>query len=636
MLQVIRDKAQGWIAWAIVILITIPFALWGIQSYLGIGSEPLVAKVNGVEITERNLDSQFQRFRQQLREQLGAAYRPELFDDTRLRTQVLDRMVDEEVLKQAAQKMGLRAGRPLVQAAILGMPAFQKDGHFDQETYERAVRLQGFSSAGFEERIRNVLVSEQLSQAISAGTFVTQHELEQHARLQNQSREVSYFVIPASDFRVDGELSDEEIQNYYTGHQEDYRAAEKVKLEYILLDADAAGATVEVSDDLLHGYYDTHLEQFGTPEERRVSHILLTLTQDADPADEQTTLEKLQTIKARLDQGESFADLAKEYSQDPGTAAEGGDLGYLGKGTIDMDPAFEAAVFSLQEGEVSDPVRSSFGYHLIKLTEIKPGSVKSFEEAHADVEKGYRKSEGERRYFEMAEELANLSYEQPNSLDTAADTLGLTIQQSDWLTRDEPATGDLSNPKVLNAAFSEDVLKEQHNSDLIELDGTRSIVVRVIDHRESMIQPLDEVRDQVIETLRTQKAEQQAEAEAQKRLAEISAGTPLQQVAGNYPVTGPTTVTRSDRSLPPTLSSALFRAAKPQENSSTSGTVSLPQGDQGVYVLSKVTEGSLDAEKDKNLENNIQRMMARSDYDRVVADLKARADIEILLKQGKE
>ncbi|MET0089224.1 MAG: SurA N-terminal domain-containing protein [Candidatus Thiodiazotropha sp.] len=634
MLQVIRDKAQGWIAWAIVILITIPFALWGIQSYLGIGSEPLAASVNGVEITERNLDSQFQRFRQQLRDQLGAAYRPELFDDARLRKQVLNRMIDEEVLRQASEKMGLRAGKPLVQAAILGMPAFQKDGRFDQETYERAVRLQGFSAAGFEERIRNVLVSEQLSQAVGAGTFVTRHELEQNARLQNQTREVSYFVIPAADFKVDGSLSDEEIQSYYTDHQEDYRAPEKVKLEYILLDATSAGATVEVSDDLLRGFYDTHLEQFGVPEERRASHILLTLSRDADEADEKAVLEKLQAIKGRLDQGESFADLAKEFSQDPGSAAEGGDLGFFGKGI--MDPVFEGSVFSLQEGQVSEPVRSSFGYHLIKLTGIKPGTVKSFEEARDDADKGYRKSEGERRYFELAEELANLSYEQPNSLDTAAETLGLTIQQSDWLTRDEPASGDLTNPKVLNAAFSEDVLKEQHNSDLIELDGTRSIVVRVTDHRESTIQPLDEVRDLVIETLRSQKAQQQAEAEAQKRLEEIKSGSPLMQVAGNYPVTGPATVTRNDRSLSPVLSSAVFRAVKPAEDASTPSMVSLPQGDQAVFSLTKVTEGSLESNQDQNLENNIQRMMTRSYYDRVVADLKSRADIEILLKQGKE
>ncbi|MET0067823.1 MAG: SurA N-terminal domain-containing protein [Candidatus Thiodiazotropha sp.] len=634
MLQVIRDKAQGWIAWAIVILITIPFALWGIQSYLGIGSEPLAAKVNGVEITERNLDSQFQRFRLQLREQLGAAYRPELFDDTRLRKEVLNRMIDEEVLRQASEKMGLRAGKPLVQAAILGMPAFQKDGRFDQETYERAVRLQGFSAAGFEERIRNVLVSEQLSQAVGAGTFVTRHELEQNARLQNQTRELTYFVVPASDFMLDGGLSDGEIQEYYTSHQEDYRAPEKVKLEYILLDATSAGATVEVNEDALRGYYDTHLDQFGIPEERRASHILLTLPRDADQAAEDATLEQLKAIQGRLDQGETFAELARELSQDPGSAASGGDLGYFGNGI--MDPAFEAAVFSLQEGQVSDPVRSTFGYHLIELTGIKPGSVKSFEEARDEVETGYRKSEGERRYFELAEELANLSYEEPNSLDMPAETLGLTIQQSDWLTRDAPANNDLSNPKVLNAAFSEDVLKEQHNSDLIELDGTRSIVVRVIDHRESTIQPLDEVRDRVVETLQNQKAEQQAQAEAQKRVDEIVAGTPLLQAAGNYPVTGPTTVTRNDRSLPPALSSALFRAAKPAENESTPGTVRLAQGDQAVFNLSKVTEGSLDENKDMNQENNIRRLMSRSYYDRVLADLKTRADIEILLKQGKE
>jgi peptidyl-prolyl cis-trans isomerase D len=635
MLQEIRDKAQGWIAWAIVILITIPFALWGIQSYLGIGSEPVAANVNGVEITERALESQFQRFRQQLRDQLGAAYRPELFEDARMREQVLKRMVDEEVLLQASHEMGLRAGNSMVQAAILSMSAFHKDGRFNQQTYERSLQLQGLSPAGFEDRIRRALVSQQLTQAIESGVFITEHEIKENQRLQKQTREVSYFTIPASDFMVDNALSDGEVESYYKNNESSFNSPEKIKLEYLMLDAASIGETVTVDDELLRGFYDDNQDLYGLPEQRQASHILIQVGPDAEQAKVDEAKAKLEALAEKIRQGESFAELAKQNSQDPGSAAEGGDLGYFGKGV--MDPAFESAVFSLTEGEVSEPVRSNFGFHLIKLTGIKQGSVKSFEEAKADVEKAYRLEEGEKRYFEMADELANLSYDDPTSLESAASALSLSVEQSDWMTRDQ-RDGVIANPKVLAAAFSDDVLKERNNSELIELDGTKSIVVRVLDHQEASVLPLEEVRSQIVEILSKQKAEQQAGAEAQKRLDEISSGKELMQVAGNYPVTGPISVDRNSRELPPALSSELFRTAKPKPGETSSSSIKLAQGDFAVFVLSQVTEGeSSEAEADnKQQVDHLRRMYGQSYYQEVMDDLESRADVEILLKQTSE
>ena len=633
MLQEIRDRAQGWIAWAIVILISIPFALWGIQSYLGIGSEPLAATVNGAEITERSLDSQFQRFRQQLRDQLGSAYRPELFDDVRMRKEVLNRMIRDEVLQQASHEMGLRAGNTMVQATILGMQVFQKDGRFDQQTYERSLRMQGLSTAGFEDRIRRALVAEQLVQAVEAGVFVTDRELAESERLQNQTREVSYFVVPAADYVVDGAVSDDEIEAYYASNESSYISPEKAKVEYILLDTATAGATITVNDDQLRGFYENNQEEFGLPEQRQASHILIQVARDAEQTKIDEALAKIGELAEKIRQGESFAELAEQHSQDPGSAPQGGDLGFFGKGI--MDPAFEDAVFALEEGAVSEPVRSSFGYHLIKLTGIKAGSVKPYEEATAEIEKAYREYEGERLYFEMAEQLADLSYEDPASLEPAASALGLSIEQSDWLTRDQKS-GVLAKPKVLGAVFSEDVLQERNNSELIEIDGTSSVVVRILDHQEASVLPLEEVRDQVTETLSKQKAEQQAEAEAQKRMAEIGSETPLMQVAGSYPVTGPLTVNRNNRELPPALSSALFRTEKPQADGVTPGNARLAQGDYAVFVLSNVTESSGDGASNQQQAEQLRRLYGRSYYERVLADLESRADIEILLKQDNE
>ncbi|MET0120810.1 MAG: SurA N-terminal domain-containing protein [Candidatus Thiodiazotropha sp. 6PLUC9] len=634
MLQEIRDKAQGWIAWAIVILISIPFALWGIQSYLGIGSEPVAANVNGVEITERGLESRFQRFRQQLRDQLGAAYRPELFDDVRMRKEVLNRMVGEEVLQQASHEMGLRAGNSMIQATILGMSMFHKDGRFDQQTYERALQLQGLSPAAFEDRVRRALVSEQLAQAIDNGVFVTNREVTESNRLQKQTRELSYFTIPAADFMVEDAVTESDIETYYKNNETVFIAPEKVKLEYILLDAAAIGETVTVSDELLRGFYDDNQDLYGLPEQRKASHILIQVAADAEQAKVDEALEKIDELAKKIDQQESFAELAKVHSQDPGSAAEGGDLGFFGKGI--MDQAFEDAVFRLEEGAVSEPVRSSFGFHLIKLTGIKSGSVKPFEMAKAEVEKAYRLAEGEKLYFEMAEELANVSYDDPTSLEPAASELNLSIEQSDWMTRNQ-TEGVIAKPKVLGAAFSDDVLRERNNSELIELDSTSSVVVRILDHQEASVRPLDEVHDQISERLAKQKAEEQAGAEAEKRLAEINGDNPLLQAAGSYAVTGPVIVDRNSRELPPALSSELFRTVKPQPGEVMPGSVKLATGDFAVFVLSKVTEGeSAEAEASKQQADQIRRLYGRSYYERVMDDLETRADIEILLKQSSE
>ncbi|MEW8658670.1 MAG: SurA N-terminal domain-containing protein [Candidatus Thiodiazotropha endolucinida] len=633
MLQVIRDKAQGWIAWAIVILISIPFALWGIQSYLGVGSEPVAATVNGAEINERTLDNQYQRFRQQLREQLGAAYRPEMFDDARMRKEVLNRLIRDELVQQTSNRMGLRAGSNMIQASILSMPTFQKDGRYDQQTYERALRLQGLSPAGFEDRVRRALVAEQLSQAVNAGSFVTPKELNESQRLLKQTRELSYFVVPASDFKLSDELSDDEIKAYYEANQSAFISPEKVKVEYILLDAGTAGGTINVDEERLRGYYENNQDEFGLPEQRQASHILILAAADADQSTVDEAKAKIDALAERVRNGESFEELAKQNSQDPGSAASGGDLGFFGKGI--MDPAFESAVYALQEGGVSEPVRTSFGFHLIKLTGIKDGTVKPFEEARTEIEAAYRKFEGERLYFELAEQLADLSYEDPGSLESAASVLELSIQQSDWITREQGA-GVFANLKVRTAAYSDDVLKEHNNSELIEIDGTSSLVLRVLDHQESSVLPLDEVEQQITETLQQQKAEQQAQAEAEKRMAEMAAGAPLSDVAESYAVTGPMTVDRNDRQIPPGLSSALFRTAKPAAGGSSPGTARLAGGDFAVYLLTGVTEGSADDKSNLQQQESLRRMLGRDHYEMVLTDLESRADIEILLNTDSE
>jgi peptidyl-prolyl cis-trans isomerase D len=633
MLQNIRDKAQGWIAYGIVILISVPFALWGIQEYMGVGSEPLAAKVNGTEITQRAFDNQYQRFRQEIRAQLGSAYRPELFEDKRMRQEVLNRMIRDQLVEQAADEMGLRVSDIEVQSVLLGMDAFKKDGRFDQATFERVASLQGLTPAGFMERVRKMLLTEQLAQMVSVSTFVTEHEKREAVRLMTQQREFSYFVVPAADYLVDTPVDDSEIQAYYDANQAEFLVPERVKLSYIELNADSAGSTLEVSEDQLRAYYEDNQEQFGLPEQRQASHILILAPEDADESALAEAKENIEGLRARAEQGEDFAELARDHSQDPGSAESGGDLGYFGRGV--MDPAFEEAVFAMQPGEVSEPVRSSFGFHLIKLQDIKAGSVKPFDMAKSEIEQAYRKAEGESRYFELAEKLADFSYEDPSSLEPAAEVLGLEIMQSDWLSRNT-AEGVLATPKALNAAFSEDVLVERYNSELIEIDQESSLVLRVDEHEVATTQPVAEVKERIAEILRRQNAEAQAQAEADKRQQEIDNGAALAQVAGSLAVTGPLTLGRNDRSVPLELMSAVFSSAKPAEGGATTGTVSLASGDVALFSLQAVKEGGDQDAMADMLAQSFNRELERSLYDELVADLESRADIEILMSETEE
>jgi peptidyl-prolyl cis-trans isomerase D len=636
MLQNIRDKAQGWIAWAIVILISIPFALWGIQEYLGVGSEPVVVKVNGDEITERALDQRFHRFREELRARLGESYRPELIDDKRMRQEVLKQMVSEDVILQASHDLGLRVGDQLIRQAIMEIDAFQKDGRFDQATFERYARMQGLTSGGFEQRIRQAIMSEQLSQAVRTSAFVTDREIQEVLRLQNQTRDLGYFIVNPDDFQSSETIPEEEIKTYYAQHQEEFRLPEKVKLEYILLNAEMAGNTVDVDDAALRGFYENHQENYGQPEQRQASHILIRVDAEADQAAVDEAEQKITALRERIEQGEDFAELAKADSEDPGSAEAGGDLGYFGKDI--MDPAFEAAAFSLQQGEVSEPVRSSFGFHLIKVTGIKPSSVKPFAEARDQVEQDYRKTEGERLYFEMAEQLADLSYEDPGSLQPAASALDLKVETSDWISGDQ-ASGVLASPKVLAAAFSEDVLRERNNSELIELDKEQSLVLRVVDHQESTIQPLAEVSDSIVAILQKQHATELARKEAEKQLASLQTDKDIAQLGDQYKVKRKTSLSRRDTTVPHTLLKEVFRLPHPTEDKPLSGMIQLASGGFAVYSLYHVKEAGtdeIDEMSKARLESNMQQRLGRMQYESLVADLESRADITYLKTVDEE
>ena len=635
MLQEIRERAQGWVAWAIVILISIPFALWGIQSYLGVGGESVVATVNGTDITEQQFSRNVQRTRMQLRERLGAAYDPELFGGQRLREQVLDGMIQDAVLLDASLSMGLRVSDQAIRAAVLSEPAFQNNGVFDTDTYNRVLRLQGLTPAAYEDQLRRRLLSTQLARAVTATEFVTPATVDESTRLLRQQRQLSYVVLPRAEFLPAEAPSDADVQTYYDDNAAAFETPEQVRVAYLMLDAErlndsAAETSGDASEDALRASYEERVDEFATPEQRHVRHILLTIPMDGGDAAADDVKQEIAELRGRILAGEDFAEVAQAESEDPASAVAGGDLGLVGRGVL--DPAFEKAAFELGVDTISEPVRSRFGYHLIEVTEIQGGGIQPFEEVREQLAREAATGESEALFFDMAERLANLSYESPDSLVPAAETLGLTIETSDWFDRNG-GEGILGNPKVTAAAFSEDVLTLGNNSELMEPDPEvmQAIVLRVDDHRPPAVQPLDEVRDRIVEILQQQQASSAALAAADTMVERLRAGEAESAVAGDFEVQTPGLVGRTAPGLPPAVLELAFDLPRPTVDGRVFGRVEDGAGNAVVVAVEKVIDGDsagLDEGAREAEASMLSDTLARSAYTQLIDELEARANIE--------
>lgn len=618
----------------IVILISIPFALWGIQSYLGVGSEPVVAAVNGTEITDRELDYRYQNVRTRLREQLGAAYRPEMFDDKSMRVQVLDGMIRDSVLLQTSDELGLRASDQELRTAILTNPAFQKDGRFDNATYERMLELQGMVPLQYEDSLRQRIVGTQLSRAIVATEITLESEFEESVRLDRQQRRVSYVRVPKSAFAGAEVVSEEDIAAYFESNQSQFQTPERIKVQYLVLESASISPSELPSEEQLRQRYEEELERFTESERRRVRHILIGLDSGADEAVEGAAKTSIAEIRERIAAGEDFAAVARELSQDPGSAGQGGDLGLIEPGL--MDPAFDQAAFELEAGQLSEPVRSQFGYHMIEVTEIEQGATKSFDDVKDELIVEFQKRGVEGQFFDWAERLANLSYESPDSLEPAAEALGLELKTSDWIDR-SGGEGLLAHPKVTAAAFSDEVLKEGNNSDLIEpeRDQMQAVVLRVLEHEEAAAKPIDDVRDEIAAVLTSQRASDAAAAKAAAMADALAAGEELTAGLEEYEVEQLGLIARGadggSAAVPPEISGLAFTLARPEEGKASYGSVTLSDGDGAMVIVTEVLDGSLDdvdvAERDQA--RNVQaEEIGRAYYEGLLADLESRARIE--------
>jgi peptidyl-prolyl cis-trans isomerase D len=606
MLQNIRDKAQGWIAWIIVILISIPFALFGIQEYLGVGEEPVKVSINDRDITEYDFEEEVRRYRARQRAQQGDAYRPDPAQEGKLRDQLLDAIIQEEVIIQAADRIGLRISPLLLDQFIAQVPDFQVEGQFDEQLFAKVVRAQGDSKEGFKARLMRQIIVNQMLSGIGDSALVADTELEEKVRLELQQRDFDYLLIPAADY-LDAVVTEAtEVEAYYQAHQSEFMSPEQVRLEYVELDIDSIAAKLEVDDETLLGYYEQHKEDYIQQEQRRASHILIAVANPLDQAAVEDARARAEAALGRVQKGEGFATVAKEVSEDPGSKGEGGDLGYFKRG--EMVPAFEEAVFGLTVGKMSGLVQSELGFHIIQLNDIQPYQEVTFQQARGLVREAYLQNEAEQQFYDYQDKLGNIAWEQPDSLQPVAEALGLSVVESGWIGRDG-GMGVLSSPKVATAAFGDEVLIRGNNSDVIELKDSHVLVLRVVEHREARVLPLESVREQIENKLQREKAAAQAAAHGQGLIDRLQQGATLQVIAESESkeLARPGSVIRHNAAVPQAVRDSVFRLPRSSGETPVYGSAVLENGDFALIVLNSITDGSAEgfspAEKQALLRN---------------------------------
>lgn len=586
MLQRIRDNASGPVSYAIVALISLVFGVWGIGSYFTDSPNPVVASVGGTDITKYQLQQAYDQRYQRLQQLMGDNFQHDLIKPAQFRRDVLEGLIQQAALTQYANSKGYRVTDKELLQKLSSDKRFQVDGKFSSERYQALLAQARITPGAYEANVRHDLRVDQLRQGLLDTSFVTHREVALSYRLQHQRRQVAWLQFSADTYEDQVKISDDQISAYYAEHKQDYLSPERVKLSYIDLERSNLTPAKMPDEKVLKAIYEQQKNtQFKTSERRKARHILVRID---DKTDADAARKKIQALAKKLASGANFAKLAEQDSDDESTAKKGGQLDWVSPGS--MVAPFEQALFALKVGQVSKPVRSDFGWHLIKLEAIEPAKTKPFDdpEVQAQVLKMYETQERDERFRQIAERLDSLSFEAPESLKPLADDVKLEIQTSGWITRDgDHATGLGKYKKVRDAAFSDSVFKDKLNSTPIQLSSDRQVVVRVAEHQAAKQQPLEAVKAGIRAQLRDKAAADKAHNAAQAALKDLRAGKTMESVAGDAKVNPPSWVTRDDTDVDHAVLDELFSLPHPQNDKPSTGLAVLSNG-VAVVVLSAV------------------------------------------------
>jgi peptidyl-prolyl cis-trans isomerase D len=625
MLQSIHDKLKGWVAGVVLGAIGLVFVFWGINWTLS--APTYAAKVNGTEISSNEVRQTYQQQLAQIERQSSAPLDDAMRNEIKRR--VLDEYVNSEALVTRADDLGYRVSDSELLAEMSKIPAFQVDGKFDQAHALAVLNAQGRSVSEIEGLFRRDAKLRQLDMALNASSFATPTEMKEYRALTRQQRELAWLTLSAAKYAEHANPDDAAVKAYYDAHKSDYMTPETVNLRYVELSLAQLESKVSVDDAQLKAFYEEQKtktpDRFLQAEQRRVRHILLSVN---DPKEDAAVKAKAESLLKRAKAGEDFSKLAKEFSQDPGSAAQGGDLGWSER-KIFVGP-FGDAAFSMKVDEIQGPVKTQFGYHILKLDGIQPPAVKSFDASRAELEAEYRRNEAERLFNNAQDQLADAALQNATDIELVAKKAGLTVQEIANFSRSEGG-GALGNvPAVIDAAFSQDVL-DGRLSPIVEVEKGRGVVLRATDHKVPQQKPLEAVRTEVVAAWKKQRGVELAAAAAADAAKRLNAGESWEAVAKSLGVSAqaPKFIARSDQDVPIEIRTTAFRAPKPAQKSIYEN-VSLAGGDAAVLAFSAVREDPDPAKsKDADIRQQYAAQIASSEAQSYAAA--ARADAKVTL-----
>lgn len=618
MLEGIRNGAKGPAGKVIVVVLVLAFGLWGVSSVVPLvfGARAPVT-VNGDDITANEIQQRVQQERQQLMQQFGGEIDPSMITEEMVRPQVIERLIQQRLVSQAAEEAGFVLSSREVDRILAREQAFRgSDGRFDSNAFSRMAAQQGMTPTQLRDAIAGSEVTNQWVNGLQRSEFVLPHEVEQYGEYSNQIRDIEYVILQPSDFIDDVDVSETDVANYYDANSQEFTTAERVAVDYVVYSREMMEADVEPTEDEVRAAYDAYVAAEGGGAERQIAHILVTAEQRSD----EEARELAESLRERAE-SEDFAELAQTYSDDPGSADFGGDLGIFQPGMFVGE--FESAVEALDtEGQLSSVVETEFGYHIIQLTGIEFDEVASFEEMEDQLRQELIDREVGSQQTVLRDEIANIAF---SSLDLTelAETFGLEIQSSDLFTR-EGGEGIMSESDVISAAFSDAVVQNEQNSDVIGLNDGGLVVLRNADYEAPEVRPLEEVADQIRNMLENRAAQARAAEEAEDLYAALRDGEPV-----NLSLERRSGVTRFEEDLSDDILDQVFRAAAPERDRSSAFVTETVDQSWAVGRVTGVEQGQIDPEERQQIEEFMRQSVRNSSIEAILTDLRERASIRI-------
>jgi peptidyl-prolyl cis-trans isomerase D len=639
MLGIIRDKASGWIAGIIVGALIISFAFWGVSSYFG-GGDIFVATVNGSEIKYQTFQRSFYTLRQQMQSVLGGDALS-LEEEEFIKEQTLQKLVDAELVNQIIKDYGLRVTNEKVVETIKNLDYFKGEKGFDRLKYERAISSMGMDPVFFEAQLRMDLLSEQLQAGLSDSLFVLDSELDDVLRLKSQTRDLTYTTLSLTSFIDDSEINESQIEAYYKANPSEFADPEKVKIAYIDLDVNELAKTISTDEDSLRKHYNNNKDDYDVAEQRSVSKLFVTVAEEqADNTFEDASEEDKSKAKAVIDsalalvkEGKTFEEVVSKFTDDGKGTLQFSEHAFMAKGILEKE--VEEFLFEADEGAVSDVIETKKGFNIIKVGDIKGGPKNVYENVTEQVEHDYKLAQAELQFFELSDQLTNLSYEYSDSLEVAAEAIDKNVIETEFFSRDSETEGVLSKPQVISNSFNTELISTGQNSDAIELADNHIIVLRVLEHQVAKTKALEDVHDDVIASIRQERAAENIIETSKSIVEQLESGTSTDSLTGDVKLewTSIEKAKRDDVNVNRSVLRNAFQVGVPTDNPIITSN-RLGSGDHTIVIVTAVHDGEVDEGEEadilsKTTDIELRRTRGTNEWQQFLKNAKSNAKITL-------